>query len=176
MIESSRKWHFALWGERSPRCSALKAGGDSWDLQQHLNLLPLDISGKVTAGTAGIGLQGLVPGPVADTSSDLAPSNITGHCRWWRGWWSLSHRIKRCLSASNPVKSGVSGRMMGHLFNEVCQQTSELKAFRLTNIQSLTSWPWSKEAQIQLLPQYSLAWDQRRRRRSYWCNRVCCND
>lgn len=62
------------------------------------------------------------------------------------GWWSLSHWIKRCLSESNPVKRGVSGRMMGHLFNEVCQQ-------RLPNIQSLISWPLSEEAQTQLSPQ-----------------------
>lgn len=52
-------------------------------------------------------------GVVTDASLECVLSNVPGGCRWWRGWRSLSLRIKRCLSEPNPVKRGVSGGMMG---------------------------------------------------------------
>lgn len=77
----------------------------------------MDIGAKVTAGMAGIGPRtrdgpGHYRTPVADGGGGGASAST----------------IKRCLSESNPVKRGVSGRMMRNLFNEVCQQSWGLKA------------------------------------------------
>lgn len=78
--------------------------------------------------------------------------------------------IKRCLSGSNPVKRGVSGRMMRNLFNEMCQQWWLLGSWEPPHSQK---WPhdpgtrrikhsWHQRADALLLMS-----------RNDCCNKVC---
>lgn len=69
-------------------------------------------------------------------------SNITG--RWLRGWWSLSRRIKRCLSEPNPVKRDISGKDVGSIYS--MKHVNRHGEWRLLDSPVSQVWPSDHEA------------------------------